>query len=526
MGDICSVVGGGTPDTRDKTNFEEGDIPWITPADLSGYRKRYITHGARNITSKGLLGSGARMLPQGSVLFSSRAPIGYVAIASNSVCTNQGFKSFVPTSHTSSEYLYYYLLSAKEKVYELASGTTFLEISGAKAACIPIPIAPLPEQQRIVAEIDKQFSRLDTAVASLKKVQANLKRYRASVLKAACEGKLVPTEAELARQEGRDYEPADVLLKRILAERRARWEAEQLAKMVEQGRRPTDDKWKAKYQEPTEPDTSDSPELPEGWSWTKLEMLTYRIGDVDHKMPKPVEIGIPYISTKDFINENDIDFDKAKRISESDYLALCRKIYPTRNDLLLSRYGTVGEVRQVETEERFQASYSVAIIKTLNINHLNNFLIYMLRSDVVQEQIRRDIRATAQPDLGLEYIRLFHIPLPPISEQERIVNEVERRLSIIEEVESTVSANLKRAERLRQSILQRAFSGKLVPQDPNDEPASVLLERIKAERELAEASRKGQTNKNGEKKVASASPTRQRKTTKERGTNDQGSLAL
>ena len=123
-----------------------------------------------------------------------------------------------------------------------------------------IPIAPLPEQRRIVEEIETQFTRLDDAVAALQRVKANLKRYRASVLKAACEGRLVPTEAELARAEGRDYEPADVLLQRILAERRAKWEADELAKMVAKGKPPKDDRWKAKYKEPQPPDTSDLPE--------------------------------------------------------------------------------------------------------------------------------------------------------------------------------------------------------------------------------------------------------------------------
>ena len=156
------------------------------------------------------------------MLFSSRAPIGYVAIASQPVTTNQGFKSFVLPKVIDSSYVYYYLLRSKELVEGLGGGTTFKEISGARAARIPLVIAPLPEQHRIVAEIEKQLTRLDASVAALERVRANLKRYRASVLKTACEGRLVPTEAELAHAENRDYEPADRLLQRILAERRAR----------------------------------------------------------------------------------------------------------------------------------------------------------------------------------------------------------------------------------------------------------------------------------------------------------------
>ncbi len=112
---------------------------------------------------------------------------------------------------------------------------------------------PRAEQDRIVAEIEKQFTRLDAATTALKRVQANLKRYRASVLKAACEGRLVPTEAELARKEGRDYEPADQLLQRILRERRARWEADTLAKMIASGKPPEDDRWKPQVQRASPP---------------------------------------------------------------------------------------------------------------------------------------------------------------------------------------------------------------------------------------------------------------------------------
>ncbi|MFN2398564.1 MAG: hypothetical protein ABR543_07970 [Gemmatimonadaceae bacterium] len=138
---------------------------------------------------------------------------------------------------------------------------------------LPVVIAPLSEQHRIVEAIESYFTRLDDAVATLERVQRNLKRYRASVLKAAVEGRLVPTEAELAHTEGRDYEPASVLLERILAERRRRWEEAELAKMKAKGKVPKDDVWNAKYEESVAPDTSDLPELPEGWCWASLDGL-------------------------------------------------------------------------------------------------------------------------------------------------------------------------------------------------------------------------------------------------------------
>jgi type I restriction enzyme S subunit len=308
MKEVAEVVGGGTPRTIDKSNFEGGEIAWITPADLSGYTEKFIRRGARNITQKGLEESGARLMPAGTVLFSSRAPIGYVAIAAGPVSTNQGFKNFVLPEEILPDYIYYYLKHARGIAISLASGTTFLEISAAKAGLIPLPIPPRSEQSRIVNEIEKHLTRLDAAVAGLKRVRANLKRYRASVLKAACEGRLVPTEAELAKAEGRDYEPADRLLSRILKERRAKWEADQLAKMKAQGKTPLDDNWKAKYDEPNNVNSIGLQALPLGWTWATWEQLSMRVtvGFVGPMKHEYVESGVPFLRSQN-VRENRFD---------------------------------------------------------------------------------------------------------------------------------------------------------------------------------------------------------------------------
>ena len=154
LGDLGQVVSGGTPPTSDESNFG-GDIAWITPADLTHYDKKYISHGNRKLTEKGYKVSSSQLMPKGSVLFSSRAPIGYVVIASNPVCTNQGFKNIVPFSIVSSEYLYYFLKSAKETAISLAGGTTFKEISAKNFAEIKIPLPPLAEQQFIAGQLEK-----------------------------------------------------------------------------------------------------------------------------------------------------------------------------------------------------------------------------------------------------------------------------------------------------------------------------------------------------------------------------------
>ncbi len=268
IGEICDVIGGGTPKTSDPSNFDSGDIPWVTPADLSGYKDKYISRGQRNITATGLSLSSARMLPKGTVLFSSRAPIGYVAIAANPLATNQGFKSFTPSDRIQPDYLYYYLQFAKPLALELASGTTFQEISGKNAAFIPVALPPRQAQTTIVGKIEELFSDLDAGVAALKRAQANLKRYRASVLKAAVEGRLT----EQWRAEHPATEPADKLLERILAERRKKWEAAELKKFADAGKA-SPKAWQSKCPEPAAPDTSNLTRLPKGWCWVTLHHL-------------------------------------------------------------------------------------------------------------------------------------------------------------------------------------------------------------------------------------------------------------
>ena len=201
-------------------------------------------------------------MPPGTVLFSSRAPVGYVVISQIEVCTNQGFKSFIPPAGIVSEYLYYYLIYAKPLALELASGTTFLEISGGREQHKSRSLFRREnEQRRIVAKIEELFSELDAGVAALERVRANLKRYRASVLKAAVEGKLT----EDWRAQNPDTEPASVLLERILTERRRKWEEAQLAKFAQDGKQPPK-AWRDKYKEPPSP-LNVVPALPDNWTW-------------------------------------------------------------------------------------------------------------------------------------------------------------------------------------------------------------------------------------------------------------------
>ncbi len=182
--EVGTIISGATPKTTDSTNFG-GDIPWITPADLSGYTEKYIAGGARNLTEKGYNSCSTQLMPANSVVFSSRAPIGYVAIAKNPLCTNQGFKSVIPDDGLDSEFLYYQLLYLRDSIREMGTGTTFKEISGKRFGEIDIAVPSIYEQQRIVARIEELFSQLDDAEATLQKAKAQLALYRQAVLKEA-----------------------------------------------------------------------------------------------------------------------------------------------------------------------------------------------------------------------------------------------------------------------------------------------------------------------------------------------------
>ncbi|MDO5727995.1 MAG: restriction endonuclease subunit S [Actinomycetaceae bacterium] len=160
---IGSVVSGGTPKTSE-SSYWNGTVAWVTPADLGRLKDRYISNGLRSITEAGLAASSARLMPAGSVIMSSRAPIGYVAIALNALSTNQGCKSLVPTLPAMSEYIYYALLARSRALSEKGSGTTFKEVSGKVFASFLVPLPPFPEQGRIVAKLDKLMPLIDQLV--------------------------------------------------------------------------------------------------------------------------------------------------------------------------------------------------------------------------------------------------------------------------------------------------------------------------------------------------------------------------
>ena len=437
----------------------------------------------------------------GNILFSTvRTYLKNIALVTpeyDRQIASTGFCVLNPSREINSRLVFYYVQNDEfiTNLNSIQRGTSYPAVRDADVLGQSIPLPPLAEQRRIVAEVETQFTRLDASVAALRRAQANLKRYRASVLKDACEGRLVPTEAEQARSEDRDYEPAGVLLERILTERRARRESQE--------------KRRGKYKEPSAPDTSALPELPEGWAWATVEQLLARSEyGTSVKCSYEAE-GLPVLRIPNIV-AGEIDVTDIKYATQP--VPIDSETSLAKGDVLMCR--TNGSVRLVG---------KTAVVNS-DLEPYHGFASYLLRFRLLETEVtpkwlhiyttsqlgrafieQHAASSAGQNNVSLSLIHGMPVPLPPLAEQRRIVAEVERRLSVVQQAEATVEASLARAERLRQSILKQAFSGKLVPQDPDDEPASALLERIKAEREAeaeASASVKNKSRRRSTRKAA------------------------
>jgi type I restriction enzyme S subunit len=413
------------------------------------------------------------------ILISVRAPVGPTNLCREKSCIGRGLAAIRPRIAMGSLYFLYWLRYVEQEWDSKATGTTFKAISGSVLRTQEIPLPPLPEQHRIVAEIEKQLTRLDAGVAALRRAQAKLRRYKAAVLKAACEGRLVP-------QDPAD-EPASALLQRILAERRERWEAEQIAR----GKDPK----KLKYEEPAPPDTLEVPELPEGWCWATVEQIgatgeqPVLTGPFGSNLGRSdfIASGVPVL-TIGCLTEQGLSLDKAFYISDAKASELKR--YRVKSgDLLFSRMATVGRADMVTTKfEGAIINYHLMRLRLAeDVINPSFFISYVRGSETVVDYVREVNHGATRDGINTRQLLALPVALPPLAEQQRIVAEVERCLSVVEGLEASIEANLKRAGRLRQAVLKRAFEGKLVPQDPNDEPAGLLLERIRVEREKPEA---------------------------------------
>lgn len=356
-----------------------------------------------------------------------------------------GFSVLRTTDAVVAKWLFYRVqsLDSIEDMTQRVQGALYPAVRRNDIYEFPLKVPPFDEQKQIVAEIETQFARLDDAVAALERARTRLKRYRASVLKAACEGRLVPTEAELAREDGRSYEPASVLLERIAAERAA-------------------DPAKKRGSVRAVPalDSSQLPDLPEGWSWTTVDELSDVVRGASPRPagdPKYFGGDIPWITV------GSLTADESPYLTETSQfvteLGKEKSRFIEAGTFLLTNSGATLGVPKITLIGGCINDGSVALLSVAN-KPMKLFLYYFLKTQT--KRLRAINQGAAQPNLNTSIVRAITIPIPPAAEQERIVAEVERVMSFIEQLEATVDTNLKRTESLRQSILRLAFSGRLV----------------------------------------------------------------
>jgi type I restriction enzyme, S subunit len=418
----------------------DADFVYVDISSIDNQTKRIVE--PKRLPPEAAPSRARQRLRKGDVLVSMTRPnLNAVAIVPpdlDRAIGSTGFHVLRANDDVEPHWLYYAVQSSSfvKSMCDLVQGALYPAVRPKDIREYAISRPPLAKQREIVAELEKQFSRLDEAVANLQRVKANLKRYKASVLKAAVEGRLVEAEATRARREGRTYETGEQLLLRILDERRAKWS----------GR----GQWKA----PESP-TADTT-LPEGWTWASVDQL----GDVGTgATPKRDKAAywndgdVPWV-TSSVVNGDYVD-EASEFVTKLALAETNLTLYPI-GTLLIAMYGE-GKTRGKCTELRIPACTNQALAALQLDSSIRGYLRHFL--ELNYEEMRKFASGGVQPNLNLSLVRAVCVPLPPLAEQNRIVAEVDRHLSIIREVEAEVDTNLQRAQALRQSVLQKAFFG-------------------------------------------------------------------
>ena len=443
IGDIADVISGGTPKSGVAENFApsgEG-VAWLTPADLSGYKEKYISHGARDLTTLGYSSCSAKLMPKGTILFSSRAPIGYVAIAANEIATNQGFKSFAFPSDIFPDYAYYFLRNIRHIAEEMGTGTTFKEISGSSAKTLPFVLVPFAEQKIIAEKLDTLLAQVDSTKARLEQIPQILKRFRQAVLNAAVTGTITQDMQSTPSRR----------VKYLGLNIPNEWRICQISDIS---------------------DVKGGKRLPKG------ETLTSE------------NTGHPYIRAGQLKNgtvqsEDQLYLQPSTQKLISRYIVSAGDIYITIVGACIGDAGIIPE-----HYHNANLTENAAKICNIHSNTLNKYLSIWLRSSHLQDIIHSEIKSGAQGKLALARIKTLPLILPPLPEQHEIVRLVEQLFTYADTIEKQVNNALARVNKLTQSILAKAFRGELTAQWRAENPdlisgensAAALLEKIKAER--------------------------------------------
>jgi type I restriction enzyme S subunit len=456
---LDSIVGGGTP-SKDVPAYFDGTIPLMTVKDMRVTRP---SETGFNITKAALEDSSAKVVPADTVIIATRMGLGKVVRPKMDTAINQDLKALFPSEALDESFLEWWLHSVAHQIEAMGTGTTVKGVRLNEIKALEIPLAPLPEQQRIVEKIETLLAELDKGEEALREVQKLLGRYRQSLLKAAVTGELT---ADWRAANGKPQETGQELLARVLKQRRESW----------QGR--------GRYKEPKEQNGKELPDLPEGWAWVTVDQLLR--SDLSNGRSVPdAEEGFPVLRLT-ALKQGLIDLKERKigawdAESASNYLVHQHDVLVSRGNGSKRLVGLGGIV--AECPDGIAYPDTMIRIPPLLDFVLPDWFIQIWNSPFMRAQIEAAAKTTAGIyKINQGDIRAFAIPLPPLEEQNAVAALVEEGLSQTKVTENWCKTELKRSTALRQSILKDAFSGNLIPQDPSDEPAEELLERVRTER--------------------------------------------
>ena len=489
---------GGTPN-RANPNYYGGNIPWIKTGELG---QSTIDDTDEKLTDAGLQNSSAKLFPAGSVAIAMYgATIGKASILGIQAATNQACAVGAPVDGiTISKYLYYYLLSQKKYFVEAGKGGAQPNISQTLIKSWPIPLAPFPEQKRTVDKLDTLLARNDACRDRLDRIPKIIKQFRQSVLAAATSGRL--TEDWRAAQADRvarmQPQPESGMVARDAAQ--GHYEATPatdavalhpgytcattLANLIHASHQAVGGHKTGNAAAPTEDVHDLSPEMfPQSWVLITLRDVVQPNRPITYGILKPgpeIDDGVSYIRVADF-PRNKLNLATIRKTSKSmDEEFKRSRLSP--GDLLISIRGTVGRIIVIPTELNganiTQDSARLSIQPFVN----SRFVYWYLQSPMAQDRMKGSTKGVAVRGINIGDVRALQLPLPSRSEQDEIVRRVENLFALADRLETRVATARARGASLTPSTLAKAFRGELVPQDPNDEPASALLERIRAER--------------------------------------------
>jgi type I restriction enzyme, S subunit len=475
---VIKIVGGGTP-SKQNSAYYQGNIPWMSVKDMTTRRPQAMSD---HITLEAVANSATKLIPPDTIIIATRMSLGKVVRVPFEVAINQDLKALFLPKDIEKDFIEYWFLAEASHIQSLGTGTTVKGIRLEVLQQLEVPLPPLNEQRRIVAKIDALKARSQRVKEELEAIPALLDQFRQSVLAAAFCGDLTADW----REKNPDVEPISERVQFIIEENSKKSNREKIrAERIQQ------EEWFFTLKD----------EIPENWLELNFMDVTWLITCGVAKKPNYVERGIPFLSAQNAkpfkANLNDIRY-----ISEEDFKKFTVGGKPEKNDILYSRVGAkFGEAAKVPFDFDFAIYVSLTLIKPVHSLIESDFLVAFLNSVHGLIQAQGGIWGSGIQNLNVENVRRYRIPLPPVSEQQEIISRVDALFKIADDIEQQYQEAKAYLDQLNQSILAKAFRGELVPQDPNDEPASVLLERIRAEREKLDTKKKakGRTEKKSRK---------------------------